>query len=161
MADMKFLLVCVAACLALSACVGSRESRITGVADLPLKTTAVPGMAWQDAPLRANSRYLLYNARSARQKVARLGDYYHVRWYDAEPEKPVRLVMHYTQAATTSQILLREISIDAPRASRGERKSEFFFAGEERALRGDILSWRIDLYVDGKLKDSRKSYLWD
>ena len=26
--------------------------------------------------------------------------------------------------------------------------------------KGDIMSWRVELYVDGQLKDARQSYLW-
>ncbi len=145
--------------LTLASC--TQTTCITSIADLPLKTTAVPPMSWQESPLRANTQYLLYGANTRKEKYDRLGDYYHVNWYDAEPTRPVKLVMQYTQALTASQILTRTIEHKEPRKSSGSRKEEFFFNGEERRKGGDILTWRIELYVDGKLVDSRQSYLWE
>ncbi len=149
------------ATLTLVSCSGTDATRITSIADLPLKTTVVPGMSWQQSPLRANAKYLLYGTNTTKQKRERLGDYYFVNWYDAEPTRPAQLVMRYTQARTASQLYTRTIDYPAPRKSAGTREAEFFFNGEERRLGGDILTWRIELYVDGKMVDSRQSYLWE
>lgn len=145
----------------LSACSGVRESYISEVADLPVKSTELPNMSWQSSPLRANVQYVFHTANSGREKALRVGDYYYVSWYDAEPEKPAKLVMHYTQAATGAKVHTREQELPAGRASRGKRKTPFFFAGEERRKLGDVMSWRIDLYSGGELRDSEQSYLWE
>ena len=145
---------------ALVSCSGTEGTHITGMADLPLKTTELPGTSWQQSPLRANAQYLLYGTNTRSQKKDRLGDYYYVSWYDADPTQPVKLVMTYTQARTASQLFTRTIDYPAPRESVGSHKAEFFFNGEERKLGGDILTWKIDLYAEGKLVDSRHSYLW-
>ena len=35
------------------------------------------------------------------------------------------------------------------------------FSGEERAKRGDIMTWKVTLYVDGKEVDTLQSFLWE
>lgn len=146
-------------CLLLPAC--TQTVRITEVADLPLKTTRIPSTDWKVSPLRANAQYILYDAHSSVEQKRRIGDYYFVSWYDAEPQKPVKIVMHYTQPRTGSQILTSVIEYKQPRSSSGHRKEKFFFVDKERARNGDILSWKIELYCDGELKDTRQSYLWE
>ena len=105
--------------------------------------------------------YVLYGAESNSERRDRIGDYYFVRWYDAEPTKPVRVLMRYTQAATGADELRVEHEMTRPRDAAGTRTERFFFSGEERRKKGDILTWRMELYVDGKLVDSRQSYLWE
>lgn len=150
--------LCLASLL-LTAC-QQQVVRITSVADLPLKDTQPPAFEWQSAPLRANAQYILCEANGWRERKNLLGDYYFLRWYDAEPQKPVRIVMKYTQAKTGPEVQERVIEYREPRASRGERREKLFFNGPERAKKGDILSWCMELYCDGVLKDSRQSYLW-
>lgn len=131
------------------------------MADLPLKDTEPPAFEWQSTPLRANAQYILSQANSSGERSHLLGDYYFLRWYDAEPQKPVRIVMKYTQAKTASAVQERVVEYREPRSSRGARREKLFFNGPERAEKGDILSWRMELYCDGKLVDSRQSYLWE
>ncbi len=157
----RLLLSAALSALALTACTSTETTRITGMADLPLKTDEVPDMSWQKSPLRANAQYHLYGANSSKQKSSRLGDYYYVNWYDADPTRPVKLTMRYTQARTASKQYTRTIDYPAPREDAGSRKAEFFFNGEERKIGGDILTWRMELYVDDKMVDSRQSYLWE
>ncbi len=149
----------VAAAL-LAACTGVNETRITDVADLPVKSHDVPSLEWKNSPLRANAMYVFHDANTRAQRKEMMGDYYYVDWYDAEPDKPVKLVMRYTQAATGIDVKSREVSLPAAREHAGSRQTEFFFTGKDRQLKGDIMSWRVELYVDGKLKDARQSYLW-
>lgn len=157
-----FLLFPVLACgLLVPSCSSVDRTCISEISDLPLKSVNQQGDSWAESPLRANARYILYGAESSRQKEARIGDYYYVSWYDADPDQKVRLVMHYTQAQTASQTLTRELELPPGREKKGWRKSQFFFAGEERRKKGDILSWRIELYVGGQLVDARQSYLWE
>ena len=138
----------------------TQSSRITNVADVPLKSTSRPSMSWAWSPLRANASYLMYGTQSKAQARERLGDYYYVRWYDAEPEKPMRLVMYYTQALTGSTVLTAEHELKDARSSAGVRMCRFAFNGKVRKKMGDVLSWKIDLYVGDELRDSRHSYLW-
>ncbi len=156
----SLLLIPALAALVLVSC-QTQGTRITDMADLPLKSTAVPGMYWQMSPLRANAKYLLYGANTKKQRADRVGDYYYFWWYDAEPQKPVKLVMRYTQARSASEELSRTIEYKEPRDKAREHKATFFFAGPERRRNGDVLTWRTELYVDGELKDSRQSYLWE
>ncbi len=154
------LLFATLATLALASC-QTQSTRITDMVDLPLKNTYVPSMDWQVSPLRANAQYLLYGAHSKKQRANRVGDYYYFWWYDAEPQKPVKLVMRYTQSLSASKELSRTLEYNEPRAKAKEHKSTFFFAGPERQKNGDVLTWRVELYVDGVLKDTRQSYLWE
>ena len=138
----------------------TEQSRIIEVTDLPLKDISPASMSWQVSPIRAHAQYVLYGAQSEKERRTRIGDYYFVDWYDADPTRPVKLEMVYTQAITASKLLTRTMEFTEPRQSAGSRKSNFFFNGEDRAKSGDIMTWRINLYVDGKLADSRHSYLW-
>ncbi len=147
--------------LALVSCSGTDTPRITGVVDLPLKTSTTPDMSWEKSPLRANAQYLLYGANTNKQRIARVGDYYYVEWYDAEPSRPAKLVMTYTQALTASKLYTRTIDYAEPRDKARTIKAEFAFNGEERKLGGDILTWRLELFVDGRKVDSCQSYLWE
>ena len=154
-------LVLTVACMLVSvACQSVERSYITGVADVPLKTLAGHSTALEVSPLRAHSRYLLYRANTSKERVARMGDYYYVRWFDAEPDKPMKLVMQYTQARTGSAVLTAEYEVKEPRKSKEHHMYRFAYNGDVRRQLGDILSWRIDLYSDGQLRDTRKSYLW-
>lgn len=144
----------------LASCAGPSDSVITDIADLPIKSTIAPPLNWQNSPLRANALYVFYDAKVHSERNDMVGDYYYVNWYDAHPESPVRLVMRYTQAGTGNVVKMREVTLPAGRGSAGNRKTQFFFAGEERRRLGDVMSWRMELYVGGKLKDAKQSYLW-
>lgn len=157
---MRRYVATVAAGMMLTACSQTSDTRFLSVADLPLKSTTMPSFSIDQAPLRANARYITYDARTARERALKIGDYYFVRWYDAHPEEPVRLVMHYTQAATGATKLLRELRLDEPRQGPNVMMTRFFYTGEERAKKGDVMTWKLELYSGGKLKDVRCSYLW-
>lgn len=156
---MKRLLPLLAACLLLPAC-QQQATRITDMADLPVKEVNVPEFDWKTSPLRANAQYILFHANTRKGRAQLKGDYYFLRWYDAAPEKPARVVMLYTQAATGTEVKQLVKEYREPRDSKGTRKEQFFFNGPERQKLGDIMSWRVELYSDGKLVDSRQSYLW-
>lgn len=155
--SMRFLLPALLG-LSLSAC--TQVTRITEISDLPLKSTGLPAMDWEQSPLRANAQYVLFDAHSHKQKYERIGDYFFFNWYDAQPEKPVKIVMLYTQARTASELQKRVIEYKEPRKSAGFRKDRLFFIGPQRRKDGDVLSWRMELYCDGVLMDARNSYLW-
>lgn len=155
-----FYIMAAAVAVISGACTSYEHSCITNVADIPLKTAKEPGTDWSAAPLRSHAMYIMHGAESQKAREARVGDYYFVSWYDHEPTKPVRLLMRYTQAATGADELRCEIVYKEPREKAAEHTERFFFAGEERRKAGDILTWCMELYVDGKLVDSCQSYLW-
>lgn len=156
----KRLLISALLCLSfLASC--SQTVRICEVSDLPVKSTVLPTMEWEVSPLRANAQYIFHGARSSKEMKNRVGDYYFLEWYDAEPQQPVRLVMYYTQALTGSVVQSRVVEYKEPRESSGYRKERFFFSGPERQKNGDVLSWRMELYCGDKLVDYRQSYMWD
>lgn len=157
---MKKLLALTVSGVMVTACSSESDTRLLGVADLPLKSTTLPSFSIEQAPLRANARYITYDARTSKESKLRVGDYYYVRWYDAHPEEPVRLVMHYTQAATGATKLRRELQLDTPRKRADVMLTPFFYTGEDRAKKGDVMTWKVELYSGGKLKDTRCSYLW-
>lgn len=110
----------------LSAC--TQTVRITEVADLPVKDTTLYSMSdWEVSPLRANYQYVFHGALSNKARKARLGDYYFLSWYDAEPEKPVKIVMQYTQAGSASELRSCTVEYAQPRRSSGYRKVNFQF----------------------------------
>ncbi len=145
----------------LGACSSYDRSFIQEVSDIPLKTAEEPGTDWASAPLRSHAKYVLYEAESQREMEDCVGDYYFVTWYDAEPSKRAKVVMRYTQTASGSEVLVTEKVYNQPRKSAAAHTERFFFIGDERSKRGDVLTWRMELYVDGKLVDSRQSYLWE
>jgi hypothetical protein len=69
--------------------------------------------------------------------------------------------MRYTQAASGSDVQVEEKVYNQPRESAASHTERFFFIGDARRKKGDVLSWRMELYVDGKLVDSKQSYLWE
>lgn len=138
----------------------AQRFRITDITDMPLKDIHPANMSWQVSPIRAHTQYVLYGTQSVKEQKDRLGDYYFVNWYDADPTRSVKLEMLYTQARTASKTLSCVVEFKEPRSSAGSRKSVFSFNGPERAKNGDIMTWRINLYVDGAMVDSRHSYLW-
>lgn len=105
--------------------------RIAEIADLPVKSTTLYSMDWEVSPLRANYQYVFHGAYSAKARKARVGDYYFVSWYDAEPQKPVRIVMQYTQAGTASRRRSCTVEYSQPRKSAGYRKVNFQFIKEK------------------------------
>ena len=160
---MKFsvnMILGAVAAVVLASCSSYKVSTITEVSDLPLKSTSSPSWNINNAPRRAHSKYLMYGARTNKERQYRVGDYYYVRWYDASPSRPTKLVMRYTQALTASKEITRTVEFKEPRESASTQLTKFFFDGADRRRRGDILSWRMELYVDGKLTDSKQSYLW-
>lgn len=147
------------ACL-LGACVSHQHTHIKEVSDIPLKTTEEPGQDWAAAPLRSHAKYVTFGAKSQKELDQCVGDYYFVTWYDADPSAQVKVLMRYTQASTGADELQTERVYTKPRASAGTRTERFYFIGEDRKKAGDVLTWRMELYVNGKLVDSRQSYLW-
>lgn len=111
----------------------SQTVRITELADLPVKNTTLYSMDWEVSPLRANYQYVFHGAHSHKARKARVGDYYFLSWYDAEPEKPVRIVMQYTQAGSASELRSCTVEYAQPRRSSGYRKVNFQFIKEKSA----------------------------
>lgn len=144
----------------LAACTSYDKTQLIEIVDLPAKTTRSYDTNWQNTPLRAHSNFIFYGANTQKERRDRLGDYYFVSLYDNNPDLNLTIHMYYTQSASGSEILSRTQEIAAPREGKGRRKLEFFFAGKDRAQRGDILSWKMDIYAGDELMDSKQSYLW-
>ncbi len=146
--------------LLLTACTSYNKTQLLEIVELPVKTTRDYDWSWHNSSLRAHSKYIFFGANTSKERRARLGDYYFVSWYDNDPTQDITVHMYYTQSASGSKILARTQTIPAPRDSKGTHKVEFFFTGAERAQRGDILSWKMDIYAGNTLLDSKQSYLW-
>lgn len=125
------LLPILSAFVLLPAC--TQTVRIVEVADLPVKDVKIHNMDWEVSPLRANYQYVFHGAYSNKARLDRVGDYYFLSWYDAEPDKPVRIVMQYTQAGSASQLRSCSVEYAQPRRSAGYRKINFQFIKEEAA----------------------------
>lgn len=147
--------------LALTSCTSYKKTQLLEIVELPIMSTRTPSMAWQNTPLRAQAQYIFYGANSEKERRDRVGDYYFVSWYDSDPSLPITVTMYYTQSVTGSKILSLQQVVPAPREAKGKRKVQFFFTGKDRAQRGDILSWKIDIYAGQQLLDSKQSYLWE
>lgn len=150
-----FSIACSLALLVLASC--SHESVIEHVREVPLKTPDVPAI--QTGLHRAQVTYLLRGALTAKERQDRLGQYYFVTWVDAHPEQSAELIMNYQQAGTGSAVKQKAITL-APDRSGGTRKDIFQFTGEEHVQLGEVLTWRVDLKVGGKLVSSKHSFLW-
>ncbi len=142
-------------------CTSHTNSYLIDVADLPLKSISIPGTDWSETPLRAHARYMLDHAESNKEKLARRGDYFFVNWHDITPTKHTEIRFYYTQSLTGSQVLSNRVLYNTPRASSQKREEKFFFTGDERQKKGDILSWRVELIVEGELKGHLQSFLWE
>lgn len=141
--------------LLLSSC--SHDSYIDRVREVPLKSVELPG--WESGLHRANTTYLMYGALSSQERLDRLGQYYYISWQDGQPEKPATLEMKYQQMGTGSKVLTKIMKLK-PHRSGGLTKTTFEFNGDDHRTNGDVLAWKLSLYVDGKLVSTRKSYLW-
>lgn len=135
----------------LSSC-GSRD--VLEVKQFTLRSLAETNP--KDSLIRAEVQKRLYGAVTREEREARVGQYYSVRWRNAENEK-VRIVFDYRQASTGAQIktLSREIT------GKNEGVVEFAIAGENYEVGGRVLSWRVRVFDAGKLLGEKRSYLWE
>lgn len=145
-------------CMAALASCASTGSHIDKVMDLPLKDNRRPD--WDTGMLRANANYMLFGAVTQQEREDRLGDYYFVTWSDERPDLPARLVFSYTQARTGSRVL-ESIMEYKPGRAGGTIREVFAFNGPDRQRDGDILTWKLQLEVNGKVVDSKQSFLWE
>lgn len=148
-------IACSLVLLVLASC--SHESVIERVREVPLKTADIPEI--ETGLYRAQVTYLLRGALTNKERYDRLGQYYFVTWVDAHPEQAAELVMNYQQAGTGSAVKQKTLALE-PRKGGGTRKDIFRFTGDEYFQLGEILTWRVDLKVDGKLVSTRHSFLW-
>ncbi len=141
--------------LALTHC--ASESRIERVREVPVKSAEVPG--FQTGLHRAQVTYVMRGAIDDKEQKSRIGEYYYVTWTDARPDVAAELVMSCQRAGTGSQVHQKRLHL-APRKSGGSRKDLFSFIGEDYQEYGSLLTWKVDLKVDGKIVSTRHSYLW-
>lgn len=147
--------LCLGIMLLLPSC--SSDSYIDRVREVPLKSLVVPAV---DSGLhRANASYLMHGAITSQERLDRLGQYYYVVWKDGQPEKPATIEMKYQQSKTGSTVLTRTAKLK-PGRSGGMTRTNFEFNGANYRDNGDVLSWKLTLFIDGKPVSSRRSYLW-
>ncbi len=133
-------------------------TRINYVREVPLKSTVTPGM--DTGFHRAQSSYLLHGAYSQEMRKERLGQYYYVTWYDADPTRPLTLTMQYRQGKTGSKTLSKTITL-SPGRDGGEQTAMFTFIGAEARDKGPVMAWKTQLKdKNGKVLSEQRSFLW-
>lgn len=150
---MKFLLIPF---LLLCSCAPS-ETKIISVHEYTLKSTNQPD--FDAGLLYTEYSAIMYGAIESKERDNRLGNYYYVIWEDSQPNLPAKLVFEYQQGATGSKVLSITQNI-RPRKSATSNKTLFTFNGEKRKLSGDILAWKLTLWVNNKPVSSKQSFLW-
>lgn len=106
--------------------------------------------------VRGEMNKRLYGALSAEEREARLGTYFEVRWGGLTGQEPVRVELHYRQAATGARILRKEQSREASE----EGNLTFKIVGKEFQEGGRVLAWKVNLFEGRDLIGSQQSYLW-
>lgn len=107
--------------------------------------------------IRAETAKRLYGAATEKERLLRLGNYYHIRWHGLSGKKPVKVVFEYRLARTGASVKKRVFV--APASKKGDR--EIVIGGAEYLESGHVQSWRATLY-DGETKVmEKKSYLWE
>ncbi len=117
------------------------------------KTDMVDGNEY----VRSEANYRLYGAVTAKEREAKKGQYYTVRWDQLTGSEPVKVVFEYRQALSGSRV--KKISQNFPAARQG--KTEFQIIGPAYLKGGRVVSWRMTLYEGGKKIAHEQSYLWD
>lgn len=111
-------------------------------------------------PMARNERLRrMHGAVSIDERRARLGQYYSVRWHDAEGagRAPVTVVFEYQQGATASRVMRKSATFpaDAPGGT-----AEFEVTGDDYFTGGRVLAWRVSLRRGDTVVATRQSYLW-
>ena len=107
--------------------------------------------------IRAEMNKWLYGAVTARERILRKGNYYHVRWSGLTRQRPIRVVFEYRQARTSAKVNRREFR--APGSRKGE--VEIVVSGLEYLKQGHVQTWRATLFEGDSKVAVKKSYLWD
>lgn len=151
--------ICTAALVPVLFSCAEQVSKIERIREIPLKTLAIPS---EDVGMhRSQATYLLHGAVSNKERRQRLGQYYFITWYDADPDHAATLVMMYRQGKTGSKVMTKSISYPAGRKG-GIQTPVFEFIGEEAQTKGQILAWKLLLKDHhGKTITERHSYLWN
>ncbi len=120
----------------------------------------------RDTPMvRGDQQKRLYGVVTHKERKARLGQYYEVRWnikgyehFANNPQQDGALVIfRYRQAVSASQLKL--ITKQYP-SGITKGKVEFRVTGEEYIKKGRILAWKADLVLGGRVIETKESYLW-
>lgn len=150
---MKFLFLPL---ILLCSCTPS-ETKIISVHEYTLKSIDQPD--FDAGLLYTEYSFIMHGAIESTERYDRLGNYYYVVWEDSQPKLPAKLVFQYQQGATGSKVFSLVENIP-PRHSARSNKTIFTFNGEERKLKGDILAWKLTLWVNHKPVSSKQSFLW-
>ena len=143
-------ILCLCAFLLVSC--GSRE--ILTVRQFHLRKAKVPT---GNEYVRAEANMRLYGAISAKEREARRGQHYTIRWRDLSGESPVKVVMEYRQASTGSRVKRLQQTFPASRTG----KTEFKITGPAYLKKGRVIAWRISLYEGEEKVAMKRSYLWE
>ena len=108
-----------------------------------------------DPMLRNEKLRRLYGAVSLEERKGRLGQYYTALW-NADPGASKEIVFRYQQGGSRIKQMRREIP-----AGTSEGKEEFAVIGDDYFENGRVLTWKMDLIVDGQTISSKQSYLWE
>ena len=107
--------------------------------------------------IRAEMNKRLYGAVTARERILRKGNYYHVRWHGLSGQKPIRLVFEFRQAKMGAKVNRREFR--APSSRKGDL--EIVISDLEYLKHGHVQAWRVTLFEGERQVAVKKSYLWD
>ncbi|MFT3990423.1 MAG: hypothetical protein QM680_03330 [Luteolibacter sp.] len=143
------------AVLFLASCAGSHESLT--VKQFQLKNMDVGGVVEPSARMEILRH--LHGAVTAEERASRQGQYYTVLWEDpaGQNQAPVEVFFEYQQGATASRVKGKKQTFAA---SDVKGKAEFAVIGQDFAVNGRVLAWKITLRRGDRIVATRQSYLW-
>jgi hypothetical protein len=147
--------ICGLAVLGMVSCGGRQE----GLEVKAFRLRSAEEVKEENPVVRGERLKRLHGAVSMADRRDRLGDYYTVHWDGpaGREGQEVRIVFDYRQAATGAKVL--SMTEERPGAATGT--VEFAVTGPAYQKGGRVLAWRIRLYRDGELVDTKRSYLWN
>jgi glucose/arabinose dehydrogenase len=113
-----------------------------------------------DEPMiRMEKAHRLHGAVSMQERADRLGQYYTLRWHEADGagQDDALVVFEYQQGATASQVK-RMIKSFPSAATDGI--AEFAVIGNDYRSGGKILAWKATLQRGNRVIAAQQSYLW-
>jgi len=143
------------AVVALSGCAAEKEGLVVKQFYLREQTDG----AGEDALVRGEKLRRLYGAVSMEERRGRLGQYYTVLWNDQTGvgTGPAEVVFEYQQGGTASLVKRTSQSFSAEQSTG---KAEFSIIGDNYFNNGKVIAWKVSLKRDGKVLNTRQSYLW-
>lgn len=99
----------------------------------------------------------LYGAVGVEERKARLGQYYTILW-KGEAGSGKEILFEYLQGKSGSRVksMRRELA-----AAESSGREEFAMIGDDYFEKGRVLAWKASLLEDGRVTETRQSYLWE